>query len=73
VKLGIDLPYELDWVAEQLRTYMERGLAEIQSGGRPEYAAGYYAAAKDLTESLESAYAELLAARRNVVGIKRDG
>jgi len=72
VKLEIALPQEIDWVTEELKVAMDRGLAEVSSGARPEYAAGYYQAAKDLTEALEGSYAAQLQARRGIREVKRD-
>jgi hypothetical protein len=72
VRITIDLPQELDWVVDELQQRLEQGQGEMQSGGRPEWAMGYYQAAKDLAEGLEARYQSMLTTRQQrVVEMKR--
>ena len=73
MKLVIVLPQELDWVTAELESVLERAQAEVAAGSRPEYSAGYFQAARDITEALERSYESLLQARRgNVRQMKPD-
>jgi hypothetical protein len=64
LKLTVDIGDELSWLREELETAMERALSEVVSGGRPEYAAGFYSAVQTLADSLEGRYAAFIAEER---------
>jgi hypothetical protein len=63
LRIHIELPEELSWVNEELGASMDRALDGVARGDRPEYAAGYFAAVKDITDNLESKYQALLEER----------
>jgi hypothetical protein len=74
MRIVIDLPQELDWVADELQQRLEQGQGEMQSGGRPEWGMGYYQCARDLAEGLETRYQSMLATRQQrVVEMKQRG
>lgn len=64
MRINVDIGDELAWLREGLEQVIERGLAEVKGGGRPEYAAGYYAASMDLADDLEARYQNFIAEER---------
>lgn len=71
MQITITLPPELDWVVTTLREQLERAESEVLAGSRPDFAAGYYAATKDLIVQLETSYDSLRQQMNNVRSMPR--
>lgn len=56
MKVRIVLPDEYDFIRDALADAFEGALSEVESGGRPEFAAGMMKATKAIIESVEGGY-----------------
>ena len=64
MKIKVEIGDELAWMREELETATERALAEVVSGARPEFAAGFYSAVQTISDGLEARYAAFIAEER---------
>lgn len=67
MRIVVDIGDEMAWLRESIEQTVERGLSEIESGGRPEYAAGFYAAASTMADAIETRYQAWLQEQRSIL------
>ena len=56
MKNYVELPDDLEFFREELEEQYQTALGEVESGNRPEYAAGMFAGVKRTIEGLEARY-----------------
>lgn len=67
MKIVLQFGPDAKFLKEELEAQMERAIADVAAGSRPEYAAGFYAASVMIAESIESRYLAIRRGPREIV------
>ena len=56
LKILVQLPDDLDFLRDELAEKYDEALQNVEAGARPEFAAGFFAATRQIIENVESRY-----------------